>query len=140
MGQVEHTETLFRERRRFLRLSPLLLLAGCDYSAGRRTESVLRSFQEFNDWVQSKVFDPAKLAPEYSDAQLTPEDGFRVNGYDTDEPEIDIENWKLSIEGLVSKPGKYDLQQITALPKQVKNLRHCCVEGWSMIPKWGGAR
>lgn len=121
-------------------MSPLLLLAGCDYSAGGKAESFLRGFQQLNDWVQSKVYDPGKLAPEYSEEQLTPEDGFRVNGYDTDEPDIDPENWKLTIEGQVRSPGEYSLRQITALPKQVKNLRHCCVEGWSMIPKWGGAR
>ena len=127
-------------RRKLLKLSPLILLAGCDYAAGARTESFLRGFQKFNDWVQAKVFDPEKLAPEYADGQMTPEDGFRVNGYDTDEPDIDLENWTLTVEGLVSHPGEYTLQQIASLPKHVKNLRHCCVEGWSMIPKWGGAR
>ncbi len=126
-------------RRDFIRLSPLLLLAGCDYAAGSKTEPLLRAFQHVNDWVQEKVFRPETLAPEYGDDELTPEDGFRVNGYDTDEPEIDMENWKLGIEGMVSRPGEYRLSQITALPKQVRNLRHCCVEGWSMIPKWGGA-
>src|SRR6266851_6984903 len=140
MPPRDRTETYSRARRRFLKLSPLALLAGCDYSAGGKTESFLRSFQRFNDWVQSSVFDSSTLAPEYSDDQLTPEDGFRVNGYDTDEPDIDIPNWRLAVEGLVSKPGDYTLQQVTALPKFVKNLRHCCVEGWSMIPQWGGVR
>jgi DMSO/TMAO reductase YedYZ molybdopterin-dependent catalytic subunit len=125
-------------RRKLLRLSPLILLAGCDISPTGKTESLLNSFQQFNDWVQSKVFDVNKLAPEFSDSELTPEDGFRVNGYDTDQPDIDIENWTLTVEGLVRKPGEYSLKQISSLPKHVKNLRHCCVEGWSMIPKWGG--
>lgn len=103
-------------------------------------ESLLHAFQKFNDWVQAKVFDQNTLAPEYSDGDVTPEEGFRVNDYDTDEPDIDTENWKLIVDGLVSKPGEYTLQQIMSLPKQTKNLRHCCVEGWSMIPKWGGVR
>jgi len=121
-----------------LKLAPLALLAGCDYSAGERTTSFLRTFQKFNDWVQSKVFDPATLAPEYADKDVTPEDGFRVNGYDTDRPDIDIANWTLTVQGLVRSPGEYALQQITALPKRTMNTRHCCVEGWSMIPQWGG--
>ncbi len=132
-------QVVSRTRRKLLKISPLLLLAGCDISPSGKTESFLNTVQQFNDWVQEKVFDINKLAPEYSDAELTPEDGFRVNGYDTDEPEIDIEHWTLKVEGLVSKPGEYTLQQITSLPKHVKNLRHCCVEGWSMIPKWGGS-
>ena len=138
--EKKENDEVFLLRRKIISLSPLLLLTGCDISAGGKTESFLRSFQKFNDWVQSKVFDINKLAPEYTDNELTPEEGFRVNGYDTDEPDIDIPNWKLTVEGLVGKPGEYTLQQIMSLPEQVKNLRHCCVEGWSMIPKWGGAR
>ena len=125
-------------RRGLLKLSPLVLLAGCDLAPSGKTESLLRTFQEFNDWVQSKVFDINTMAPEYSDGELTPEDGFRVNGYSTDEPDIDLDNYKLTVEGLVSKPGEYTIDQIAALPKRVMNTRHCCVEGWSIIPKWGG--
>jgi DMSO/TMAO reductase YedYZ molybdopterin-dependent catalytic subunit len=125
-------------RRKLLRFSPLLLLAGCDISPSSETESFLRKFQRFNDWVQSKVFDINKLAPEYPDKALTPEDGFRLNSYETDEPEVDLENWKLTVEGLVSRPGEYSLNQISALPKRLMNTRHVCVEGWSMIVKWGG--
>jgi DMSO/TMAO reductase YedYZ molybdopterin-dependent catalytic subunit len=127
-------------RRRVLKAAPLLLVAaaGCDLSPSGRTEALLKKFQSLNDWMQSAVFDPAKLAPEYADGELTPEEGFRVNGYDTQEPEIDIPAWKLTVEGLVARPGEYDLAEIAALPKRVMNTRHCCVEGWSMIPKWGG--
>lgn len=125
-------------RRKLLKLSPLLAVAGCDYAGSEKTSSFLRRFQRFNDWIQEKVFDINKMAPEYTDAELTPESGFRVNGYDTDEPEIDLENWTLEVSGLVSKPGLYRLEQIRALTKRVQNTRHVCVEGWSMIPKWGG--
>jgi len=125
-------------RRRVLKAAPLLLLAGCDISPSGRTETLLKKFQSLNDWMQAKVFDPARLAPEYADEEVTAEEAFRVNGYDTDEPEIDIPNWKLAVSGLVAKPGEYALPQIAALSKRVMNTRHCCVEGWSMIPKWGG--
>ena len=125
-------------RRELLGLSPLLLLTGCDVSEEGRTQRFLSSVQSFNDWVQAKMFSPTKLAPEFSDKELTPEDGFRVNGKDEEDPEIDIENWSLTIEGMVKTPGKFSLQQISAMTKRVMNTRHCCVEGWSMIPKWGG--
>ena len=130
----------FFSRRDILRLTPAIFLAGCDATPGPGTESFLRSVQRFNDWFQSKVFNPSKPAPEYADKDLTPEDGFRVNGKDAEDPDIDVANWKLTLTGLVSKPGDYPLQQICAFPKHIMNTRHCCVEGWSMIPKWGGTR
>jgi DMSO/TMAO reductase YedYZ molybdopterin-dependent catalytic subunit len=136
MTQQEERVSLLR--RKIVKLSPLLLLAGCDIAPAGKTESFLRAFQKFNDWVQAKVFDANARVPEYADSEITPEDGFRVNDYDTDEPDIDLDNWKLEVSGLVDKPGEYTLQQIVSLPKQVMNTRHCCVEGWSMIPKWGG--
>jgi DMSO/TMAO reductase YedYZ molybdopterin-dependent catalytic subunit len=125
-------------RRDIIKLSPLLLLAGCDVAPEGKTESFLHSVQNFNDWVQAKVFNPTKLAPEFSDKDVTPEDGFRVNGKDEETPDIDLENWTLSVEGMVNHPGSFTLQQIASMPKYAMNTRHCCVEGWSMIPKWGG--
>lgn len=125
-------------RRKLLKLSPLLLLTGCDASPGGSLGSLVKGFQSFNDWVQSKVFDGSILSPEYPDDQLTPETGFRVNDYDTDQPDIDIPAWTLEVGGLVAKPGQYSIRDIAAFPKRVMNTRHCCVEGWSMIPKWGG--
>jgi DMSO/TMAO reductase YedYZ molybdopterin-dependent catalytic subunit len=125
-------------RRQLLKLSPLLLIAGCDSTPEGKTESLLRKFQGLNDWVQSKVFDPEKLAAEYSDNEITPEEGFRVNGKDAEAPDIQVDNWAVTVEGLVDRPGAYSLETILRLPKRVMNARHCCVEGWSMIPKWGG--
>lgn len=138
LTKSQKTPTNVVTRRELLKLAPLIFLAGCDMTPSGKTASFLRGFQKFNDWVQSKVFDKKKLAPEYPDSQLTPEDGFRVNNYDTSEPEVDASDWSLAVEGLVQKPGRYTLEQISKLPKRVMNTRHVCVEGWSMIPKWGG--
>jgi DMSO/TMAO reductase YedYZ molybdopterin-dependent catalytic subunit len=134
----EEINVTWVSRRSLLKLSPVVLLAGCNVTPGGRTESFLRSIQKFNDWVQAKVFDPAKLAPEYSDARITPEDSFRVNGKDDQYPDVDLEHWTLAVDGLVGKPGRYTPDQIKSFPKRVMNTRHVCVEGWSMIPKWGG--
>jgi len=125
-------------RRDLLKLLPAVTLAACDLTPEGRTESFLRSFQRFNDWIQSKVFDPSKPAPEYADRMVTPEVDFRVNGKDAETPDIDLEGWNLSVEGDVARPGAVSLEDIRTLPKYVMNTRHCCVEGWSMIPKWGG--
>ena len=137
-GMSKQVQTVSPVRRRILKFVPLLLLTGCDLALGGKTESFLRMFQSVNDWLQARVFDPAKAAPEYDEAECTPEEGFRVNDYDTDEPDIDMPNWRLTVQGLVEKPGEYTIEQIRSLPKRSMNTRHCCVEGWSMIPKWGG--
>ncbi len=125
-------------RRRIITLAPILLLAGCDITAGGGVESFLSRFQKFNDWVQSKAFNPSRLSPELPDSELTPEDGFRLNSYSTDEPDFDMAAWRLTVFGSVRSPGEYALQQIMSFPKKVMNTKHCCVEGWSMNIKWGG--
>jgi DMSO/TMAO reductase YedYZ molybdopterin-dependent catalytic subunit len=121
-----------------LQAVPFLFLAGCDIAPSGKVGGFLQAFRSVNDWIQEKMFSPTRLSPEYTDADATPESGFRVNDYDTDQPDIDIPNWKLTVTGLVSSPGEYSLQQILSLPKKKMNTRHCCVEGWSMIPQWGG--
>ena len=40
----------------------------------------------------------------------------------------------------MAKPGSYDLAAVRALPKQVQNTRHVCVEGWDVVGRFGGAR
>ena len=115
-----------------------IIFFGC---AEKDKDKVLHQGQLFNDKVQSEVFSGQKLAPTYTDAELTPESGFRVNGKDTGPPpQIDPKTYRLEVRGLVLHPGSYSLDQIESLPKQVENVRHVCVEGWSMKAKWGGIR
>src|SRR5690606_10808810 len=72
---------------------------------------------------------------------LTPFERFPVNRYLAFEPsEADLSKWRLIVEGLVSRPGEYTLDQIRGLPKVVQNVRHICVEGWDAIGNFGGAR
>jgi len=47
--------------------------------------------------------------------------------------------WKVKIDGLVDKPGDYDLDDILAnvtLEERIYRMR--CVEGWSMVIPWNG--
>lgn len=81
---------------------------------------------------------PRQAVPELPDSELTPEDGFRLNSYSTDEPDFSLADWRLTVSGLVRAPGEYTLGQINSFPKKVMNTKHCCVEGWSMNIKWGG--
>ena len=72
---------------------------------------------------------------------MTPFERFPINRYVEFEPSrADLEQWRLVVEGQVSRPGEYTLDQIKALPKVVQNVRHICIEGWDVIGKFGGAR
>ena len=47
--------------------------------------------------------------------------------------------WTVSIEGLVKKSKKLDIDQIMKLaPLEERIYRHRCVEGWSMVIPWVG--
>lgn len=47
--------------------------------------------------------------------------------------------WTVSIEGLVKKPKKIDIDAILKLaPLEERIYRHRCVEGWSMVIPWVG--
>src|ERR1051326_3040625 len=49
------------------------------------------------------------------------------------------EPWTVSVEGLVGKPRKFDLDSILKLAAPEKRIyRHRCVEGWSMVIPWVG--
>jgi len=47
--------------------------------------------------------------------------------------------WQVSVEGLVNKPGVYDIDQIRKQFDQEERIyRLRCVEGWSMVIPWNG--
>ncbi len=47
--------------------------------------------------------------------------------------------WKVKVDGLVDKPGDYDLGDLIAgLPIEERIYRFRCVEAWSMIIPWQG--
>jgi DMSO/TMAO reductase YedYZ molybdopterin-dependent catalytic subunit len=138
------------DRRRFVaRLGAAagtLLLGGCDrLTESAWVERLLDSAETVTRRVQSWVTGEQALAPEFSEADLSPE--FRSNG--THEPdEADYQalakngfaDWRLEIGGLVEHPLKLSLAEIRQLPSRTQITRHDCVEGWSCIGKWKGAR
>lgn len=47
-------------------------------------------------------------------------------------------DWRLSIEGLVARPGSYSLADLKRFPSRTQITRHTCEEGWSAIAEWTG--
>ena len=49
-------------------------------------------------------------------------------------------SWRLAIDGLVRTPRSWSLAELHAMPQRSQITRHDCVEGWSAIGQWAGAR
>ena len=125
-------------RRELLKLTPVLALGA--FAIPQLRDPLLKTGLGFSDWASGKMFRSGHLATTFDDSELTPFEMFPINGYDVEDPEVDLDKWTLKISGAVQKPGEYTLAQIQALPKRTQNTRHVCVEGWDVIGRFGGAR
>jgi DMSO/TMAO reductase YedYZ molybdopterin-dependent catalytic subunit len=131
-------------RRLFLRsaagLGAITMLTGCDIIDSDAAEGALARISRFNDRVQALLFNPNKLAPTYPESMVNRP--FRFNAfYDEDEaPEVDGDSYKLEVGGLVDEKKSWSLPELYALPQEKQITRHVCVEGWSEIGSWTGAR
>ena len=125
-------------RRELLKLTPVLALGA--FAIGGLQEGLLKKGLGFSDWASARLFRPGHLATTFDDAEVAPFEKFPINGYDVDDPGVDLGNWTLTVSGAVQKPGEYRLAQVQALPRVRQNTRHICVEGWDVIGRFGGAR
>lgn len=130
------------ERRFFLRqglsLGALSLLSGCSVTNQAGVETVLRAMSSWNDRVQAWLFDPAKLAPEYPESAITRPFPFNAYYREDEAPEVNAEDYRLELAGLIRDQRPWTLPELYALPQISQITRHICVEGWSAIGKWSG--
>lgn len=47
-------------------------------------------------------------------------------------------DWRLTVEGRVSRPGTLSLADLKQLTSRTQITRHTCEEGWTAIAKWTG--
>ena len=92
----------------------------------------------FNDRVQAWLFDPNRLAPIYPETAITRPFPFNAYYREEDAPDIDEEDYKLLIDGLVDDKRPWTLDRLYALPQETQITRLVCVEGWSAIGSWTG--
>ncbi|MEG0226743.1 MAG: molybdopterin-dependent oxidoreductase [Comamonas sp.] len=125
---------------RSLTLGGLSLLTGCSISDDAHVEAALARISRFNDRAQALLFDPAQLAPTYTDAQITRPFPFNAY-YGEDEVRVVEEaGYRLEVSGMVAVRHAWTLAELRAMPQHDQITRHICVEGWSAIGKWGGVR
>jgi DMSO/TMAO reductase YedYZ molybdopterin-dependent catalytic subunit len=131
-------------RRAFLRggasLGALAFLTGCDIVDGMSAEQALRQVSSFNDRAQAWLFSPTKLAPTYPESAITRPFPFNAYYNEDEAPEVDGDSYRLEIGGMVDNRKPWSLKDLYALPQETQITRHVCVEGWSAIGSWTGAR
>jgi DMSO/TMAO reductase YedYZ molybdopterin-dependent catalytic subunit len=125
----------------------LLPLVGCSLDSRDPTVmAVLDKAEILTEAAQRALLAPRlALAREYPPGAITPY--FKPNGsINPDDPDYvalrqsGFSDWRLEVGGLVERPMKLSLADLRALPARSQITRHDCVEGWSCIGQWKGAK
>jgi len=125
-------------RRELLKMAPLAA-AGVLFHR-RALDWFLRTGLQASDTVSELTFRSSSLAPTFADREVTPPDRYPINSYLADDPEVDLDAWRLEVTGLVERAGDYTLDELRGLKKIVQNTRHLCIEGWDVIGNYSGVR
>jgi DMSO/TMAO reductase YedYZ molybdopterin-dependent catalytic subunit len=138
------------DRRTWLRavgvgLSGLVVSACNKLTQNQGVRETLRSAEGLNLKVQRTLQDRQALAREFTKADISPD--FRANGsIGPADPDYraflanSFADWRLEIGGMVERPLSLSLAELRAAPARTQITRHDCVEGWSSIGEWTGAR
>lgn len=79
-----------------------------------------------------------RLAPTFPISHISPE---RTNGDIGLGDDFDVASWNLNVAGLASgEPLMLTLKDIKKLPRVEMTTELKCIEGWSIIVNWAGAR
>jgi DMSO/TMAO reductase YedYZ molybdopterin-dependent catalytic subunit len=124
----------------------LAVLGACDRVAqAPATLKRLLIAEKWNQSVQRAIMPRGALAREFSKADISSD--FRANGSiaptDADYQVLQSTNfmaWRLAVDGLVERPLSLTLEDLRKRPARTQITRHDCVEGWSSIGQWTGAR
>jgi DMSO/TMAO reductase YedYZ molybdopterin-dependent catalytic subunit len=97
-----------------------------------------RKVLDLNGEIARRYISDSRLMPTYSPSEVGP---IKVNGDIGIDPDFDANKWQLEVAASEDDPSlKLQLSDILTLPKVNMTTRFCCIEGWSVIQSWGGAR
>lgn len=119
-------------------LGALSMLAGCDVTDAGAVQAVLKGMSSVNDRVQAAIFDPNRLAPTYSEAQVIRPPRFNAYYPVEDVKPVDGGRWRPELAGLIQDKRPWTREDVAALPETELIIRHICVEGWDYIGQWSG--
>jgi DMSO/TMAO reductase YedYZ molybdopterin-dependent catalytic subunit len=140
------------EARRFMgkRTRRAFLVGGVAAAAGFGGYEWLssRKQEDMAPWPQRRVLrgnealahgylSDTHLARTYQRSDIRP---LKPNGdYGLDD-EVDVNAWRLEIDTEAAKPLSLTLADIQSLPRITQITKFYCIEGWSTIVEWTGAR
>jgi hypothetical protein len=92
-----------------------------------------------DEWLGRAVFRTSRMAPEFPRSAARPP---RVNGQIGLDPKIDPAAWRLRVIGSSGEGAArlFRLDEIKALPRVEMTTELKCIEGWSTVVHWAGAR
>ncbi len=108
----------------------------------RRPRFVQNATQSITDPLRTLLFGHGISAQRYSAADISPY--FWVNGRPPVEETYlamvrdEFADYNLHVSGLVQRQLHLTLADLRAMPKQTQITKHCCIQGWSGVAKWGG--
>ncbi|WP_266365160.1 molybdopterin-dependent oxidoreductase [Tellurirhabdus rosea] len=97
----------------------------------------LREVLQANEQLAETYFRPASMAPTFPVERAVPSP--RVNGWDGLKTPIP-EDWSLQVRQPTGAQLSVSLDDIRALPRHEIVFEFKCIEGWSQIQHWAGAR
>ena len=95
-----------------------------------------RRVLEANERIARAYYSPDRLSPEFRPSDITKA---RINGGQGLKSPIDLDAWRLKIEGLPS-PVSLTLDDLRQFPRRTMITELRCIEGWSTIVQWSGVR
>lgn len=103
----------------------------------------LRKMLEVNEKIAGTYFSHGRTAPTFPKAMAAANP--RVNGkVGLRDASFDAGKWKLSVENVVPVNGRRRIEltidDIKSLPKHEIVFEFKCIEGWSQMMHWGGAK
>lgn len=97
-----------------------------------------RRVLEFNQVLSHKYLSDSHVMKNYSLADVG---WLKPNGDIGVDTPLDRASWALNLKASDSGPAmKLGLDDVKSLPKVEMITRFCCIEGWSTVAHWGGAR
>jgi methionine sulfoxide reductase catalytic subunit len=80
------------------------------------------------------------LSPSGFKATPSPVQDFNIETAESEKP-VDLSKWSVRVDGLVSQPMSWNIDQLLALPAVIQTSGFRCVEGWEVTTvKWEGVR
>ena len=121
----------------------LLGMSGIGYLLGSCSDDTLAErignlTEPLNQPFEELLVKPQQLIPEYPVSAIDSK-ALIINSAEGN-PKLDLDAYRLIIDGEVDHPIRLSLPQLNKLPQASMVIQHVCVEGWAAIVQWGGVR